>query len=447
MDYPSALQYLESLIDYERTPAEARNARFFNLERMEMLLERLGNPHRYLTCVHIAGTKGKGSTAAMSASILCAAGKRTGLYTSPHLVSFRERIRIDGAAVPESAVTALTAQLQPHIETMRGGESGTPSFFEAYTAMALLYFQEQEVDAAVIETGLGGRLDATNVITPKVCGITTIAMDHTQELGGTLAAIAAEKAGIIKPGVPVVCAPQGFSAMQVITEVCRRKQARLIRVGPPRQGYEVSVETSRAGTFQRLSIADWSGFYEEVTCPLLGEHQAWNAGVAAGMMAVLAEQGFGTGERAIRAGLQQVCWPGRLQIIEGAPTVVLDGAHDVASATALNREMHLLFPFAEVTLVLGISSDKDIQGIAQALSSLPNRVILTAAKSPRAAKAEELRRALSSCFAGAQIQTSEDVASALKSAGEQTPKQGLILVTGSLYVVGEAMQALGVLPL
>jgi len=447
MDYASALNYLESLIDYERTPAQAQAARAFNLARMEMLLERLGNPHSRLVCLHIAGTKGKGSTAAISASILRAAGNRTGLYTSPHLVSFRERIRINDAVIPESQVADLTARLQPHIETMRGSEAGTPSFFEAYTAMAFLYFREQKVEIAVLETGLGGRLDATNVIVPAVCGITTIAIDHTAELGGTLPEIAAEKAGIIKPGVPVVCAPQEYSVMKIITEACRLKNARLLRVGPPRSGYDISVETFRGARFQRFSIVDWRGPYEEMTCPLLGEHQAWNAGVAVGMMAVLAERGFRTGTRAIRTGLQQVRWPGRLQIIEGAPQVVLDGAHDVASANALKRAVLSLFPSSEITLVLGISCDKDIRGIAQVLSALPSRVILTAAKSPRAASPEELSRFAAPHFAKAQVQTCADVASAVRSAYAQTPKEGLILVTGSLYVVGEAMKELGISPL
>ncbi len=448
MDYRSSLEYLESLIDYERTPAEARTARFFNLARTENLLRRLHNPEKGLVCIHIAGTKGKGSTAAMAASILRAAGYRVGLYTSPHMVSFRERIRINDEPISESQVAALTARLQPHLEALHREEAGPPSFFEAYTAIAFLHFQEQRTDIAVLETGLGGRLDATNVVQPRVCGITTIAMDHMLELGNSLVQIAGEKVGIIKPEVPVVCAPQEPEAMEVISAVCRQEQAPLLRVGAFGEGCDISVTASPpAAAGQRISIESHKIEYHDVEVALLGEHQAWNAGVAVGMIEVLAEQGLHIKSEAIPAGLQQVRWPGRFQVIKGEPKVILDGAHDTASASALVRTVRTLFPDAGITLVLGISEDKDIEGIAAALSTIAARVVLTTAKSPRAAGLEELQRRVSSKFERADVHTAAEVEAALESARALTHKKGIILVTGSLYVVGEAMQALGISPM
>ena len=240
MTYKQATSYLESLIDYERTPAGAAAARVWNLDRMRHMLHAVGDPHLSLRCLHIAGTKGKGSTAAMAASILTAAGHRTGLYTSPHLVSFRERIRIDGKMISEADVLALVDEIRPIVEGMRESEIGPPSFFEAYTLMGFLYFAQQHVDLAVLETGLGGRLDATNLSRPLACAITRIGRDHTQELGDSLADIAREKAGIIKPGVSIISAPQPPEALEVFQEVCLERRAQLIVVGEE-SGPSVSI--------------------------------------------------------------------------------------------------------------------------------------------------------------------------------------------------------------
>ncbi len=489
MDYPAAAQYLESLIDYERTPERAAAARAFNLARMEALLGRLDHPQAGLKCLHIAGTKGKGSIAAMAASILScrrqtrpggqAAGYRVGLYTSPHLVSFRERIRVDDALIPESRVAALTARLRPHLEALRLTEAGPPSFFEAYTALAFLHFAEQKVDFAVLETGLGGRLDATNVVIPLVCGLARIGLDHTQELGDTLKKIAAEKAGIIKPRVPVVCAPQPPEAMEVIAAVCREKGSLLLTVGDLGDDCAIGVKASPpTEQGQAMTIRGRRGLYEGLVCPLLGEHQAWNAGVAVGMVELLAEQGFRVEAAAIEAGLAQVRWPGRFQIITGltvrssqlseqlitdnsqravaiaaepqamarrrlaTPRIVLDGAHDVLSAQTLARTAKALFPESPLTLVLGVCRDKDIEGIAAALLPVAQQVVLTATKSPRSAGVEELRQGVAALFPNARLSCAPDAAAALEQARVITGKDGIILVTGSLYLVGEVMQVL-----
>jgi len=285
MTYREAVAYLESLIDYERTPAGAAAARVWNLDRMRHMLNAFGDPHLKLPCLHIAGTKGKGSTAAMAASILTAAGLRTGLYTSPHLVSFRERIRMDGATVAPEEVVALVAEVRPVIESLEGSELGAPSFFEAYTLLGLLYFARRQADLAVVETGLGGRLDATNVVVPLACALTRIGRDHTEELGDTIEQIAGEKAGIIKNGVSVISAPQQREALEVFQEVCLERRAQLVVVGeaPGPRVFVTKAEPDR----QVLTIQGMRGVYADLACPLLGAHQAENAAVAVGLVCLL----------------------------------------------------------------------------------------------------------------------------------------------------------------
>jgi dihydrofolate synthase/folylpolyglutamate synthase len=443
MKFQAALEYFESLIDYERTVTEARNARFFNLARMEQLLAKLGNPEQGRNFVHIAGTKGKGSTAAMTAAMAQAAGYRVGLYTSPHLISFRERIRINGELISEGEVGELAEMLVAPIESLRGSESGTPSFFEAYTALALLYFAQEKVELAVMETGLGGRLDATNVISLLCCGITTIALDHTVELGDTLSAIAGEKAGIIKPGVPVVCSPQQPEAMAVIAKVSREKGAPLYKVGDG--DGNIYVQSLGIGQAQKLSIRGLKSSYE-AECALLGEHQAQNAGVAVGLAELLSDKGFAIGPEAIQTGLERVRWPGRLQIVPGEPPIVLDGAHDVASARALCQSLVKIFPGKKIVFVLGIAKDKNLTGIIGELLPAAEAVIVTAAKSPRSASPEELQEICRRHFPQVSCDAEGILKSALGKARAMAGENGIVAVTGSLYLVGEAMELLGVKP-
>jgi len=437
MNFQDALNYFDSLIDYERTVTEARNARFFNLSRMEHLLAKLGNPEQGRSFVHIAGTKGKGSTSAMVAAIAQAAGYRVGLYTSPHLISFRERIRVNHQMIKKSAVGELAKQLVAPIESLRGSEAGTPSFFEAYTALALLYFAGEKVELAVMETGLGGRLDATNVIAPLCCGITTIALDHTVELGDTLAAIAGEKAGIIKPGVPVVCAPQEPEALAAIEKVSQEKSAPLIMVGE-----EIQVQS---GGGRKLIINGHKGRYE-VECALTGEHQAKNAAVAVGLVELLADKGFAINGNAIRQGLAKVHWPGRLQVLPGVPPLVLDGAHDVASARALRQSLAKIFHDKKITFVLGIAKDKDIAGIMAELLSVAEAVVVTAAKSPRSATPEALQEICRKISPQMNCEAVGNPKAALAKAQALAKGHAVVVVTGSLYLVGEAMELLGIHP-
>ena len=439
MTYREAVAYLESLIDYERTPAGAAAARVWNLDRTRAMLRSVGDPHLALRCVHIAGTKGKGSTAAMSASILTAAGLRTGLYTSPHLVSFRERIRVDGATIAPEEVVALVAEVRPVLESLDGSELGAPSFFEAYTLLGLLYFAQRHVDVAVIETGLGGRLDATNVITPLACALTRIGRDHTLELGSGLAEIAREKAGIIKQGITVLSAPQEREALEVFQEVCLERHAQLIVVGED-PGPRVSV-TQADRERQVLSIRGMRGTYDDLECPLLGEHQAENAVVAVGLVELLANHGIEVGFEAIRSGIKSVGWPGRFQIVSRRPYVILDGAHDELGAGALAATLESVFPSRRILLVLGVGRDKELEPIVDRLCPLADRVILTASSSPRALDAHELQRKVFHRCRHTAAYT--PVSLALREAIDQAKRHDIVVVTGSLYVVGEAMRALG----
>ena len=458
MDYQTAVAYLESLVDYERKVPGAE-ARQWNLERISQLLADVGNPHHRLRAIHVAGTKGKGSTSALLAAILQAAGYRVGLFTSPHLTSFRERIRINGERIPPEQVAELVVWLQPHLQAVTG-PGGPPSFFEAYTALAFAYFARARVDLAVIETGLGGRLDATNVVTPLVSVITRIAYDHMQELGDSLAEIAAEKAGIIKPGVPVISAPQLDPVWAVLREASAHQHASLhgvrllaeppssaarlaealaqLALGRPRSLVVVQREATLSGLL--CDIKGLRGEYRGLRCPLLGEHQFSNLGLAVGTAELLEAEGISVSPQAIHEGLAQVAWPGRLQIASRNPWVVLDGAHDAVSAVALRQAVGLFAP-ERLILVLAISRDKDIEAIGAELCPLAETVIFTTTGSPRAASPEELQRRLApSCR---DPRTAPAAAQALELATGLAGRGDLVLVTGSLYLVGEALRALG----
>jgi dihydrofolate synthase / folylpolyglutamate synthase len=439
MTYTEAVAYLESLIDYERSPAGAAAARLWNLDRMRDLLRAVGDPHLAPRTLHIAGTKGKGSTAAMTASILTAAGLCTGLYTSPHLVSFQERIRVDGQPISEADVVALTERVRPLIEEAKGSEFGPPSFFEAYTLMAFLHFAQVKVECAVIETGLGGRLDATNVITPLGCAITRLGYDHMQELGDSLAEIAREKAGIIKPGLSAISAPQATEALEVLQDVCLERHAQLLVVGD--DGPRVRI-TAFDQQRMEMVIDGRLGRYAGLQTPLVGAHQAENAAVAVGLVELLEPHGLRISPAAIAEGLASVRWPGRFQIVRRRPTVVLDGAHDEAAAEVLAATLSTLYPGRRILLVLGVHRDKDAEAIAAHLCPLADRVIATASSSPRAVEARELQRTIFRRCRHTSAYT--PVSLAVQEALDHARTDDIVVITGSLYVVGEAMRALGV---
>ncbi|HAZ32013.1 MAG TPA: bifunctional folylpolyglutamate synthase/dihydrofolate synthase [Dehalococcoidia bacterium] len=429
MNYQAALDYILSFTDYERWPGFGYAARF-DLRRMEDILRRLGSPHLGARTVHISGSKGKGSTAAMIASALTVAGFRTGLYTSPHLHTMRERIRVDGQLIAEHEFAGLLSEMKSKIEATNRGQSEELSTFEILTAMAFHHFQKQKAAFLVVEAGLGGRLDATNVVSSEVCVITSISRDHTAVLGDTISQIAAEEAGIIKPGVTVVSSPQVAEAAKVIREICLKKEVELIMVGEETtwQGKESSLDG------QSLEVRGGKGEYH-LTIPLLGDHQIENAATA-----VAALEALDIAKDHIISGLANVHWPGRLEVLRKEPLLIADGAHNDDSARRLREALERYFEFDRAILIMGISADKDCPAIIAELAPFFDEVITTAAQHPRAATAE----ALVGEFArhGVEAQAVENVARAVSQALAQAGKRDLICATGSLFLVAEVIEAI-----
>jgi dihydrofolate synthase/folylpolyglutamate synthase len=428
MNYSAAVNFLLGRTDYERWPGYAYAGRF-DLRRMDELLARLGNPQLAARSVHIAGSKGKGSTAAMIAAALEAAGYTAGLYTSPHLITLRERIKVGGRSILKRELSEVVSVLRPHVaEADRRSAYGELTTFELLTAAAFVHFQRRQVDFQVLETGLGGRLDATNVVTPEVSVITSIGLEHTDVLGKTVAEIAAEKAGIIKPGVPVVSSRQEQDAAKVIAARCREKGARLIAVGTDVTWRETAFDLSG----QSLHIDGVRGPYD-VRIPLLGEYQLENAATAVAALETLDIPG-----ESIAAGLGRVSWPGRLQILRRRPLLVVDGAHSADSARRLREALERHFHFARLILIIGISADKDAARIAAQLAPIADMVIATRARHPRASAAAAVASEFSRQGRPAEI--AADVAQALALALERAERGDLICATGSLFLVGEMIE-------
>ncbi|MBI4301312.1 MAG: bifunctional folylpolyglutamate synthase/dihydrofolate synthase [Chloroflexi bacterium] len=434
MNYPEAVAYIESFIDYEKSPATLYAPARFDLRRMEHLLNRLENPHRWGHIVHIAGTKGKGSTAAMIAAVLTAAGYSTGLFTSPHLHNLRERIRIDGEPIPEVELAALVTRLHSCLEAQREDTTyGSLTYFEVLTALAFAYFRGKGAQFQVIETGLGGRLDATNVVEPNVCVITAISLDHTAILGDTFSQIAAEKAGIIKPGIPIVSAPQTSEAATVIKNRCSELNAPLTMVGEDITWQLLSADMEGQSFQMKGNIAQY-----ELWLPLLGRHQLENAAAVVAALEILQSQGITLAPTAMADGLSQVRWRGRLEILQRSPLVVADGAHNAHSARRLKEALLEYLDFDRLILIIGTSSDKDIEGIVKELSPLADEVMVSRSQHPRAANPELLAEAFTKLGLTAQVR--ENVAQALTQALAQAEERDLICITGSLFIVAEAIQ-------
>ncbi len=436
--YQQALDYIYSFIDYEKEP-RPRDAVHYDLRRMDELLARLGNPHLRTRTVHIAGSKGKGSVAAMIASALTTSGYTTGLYTSPHLHTFNERIRVDSKLISDGEVITLVEELRPEVEAVNEKAAyGLLTTFELMTALGFAYFKLKGVDFQVIEVGLGGRLDATNVVQPEVCIITSISFDHMEVLGNTLAEIATEKAGIIKSNSIVVTSSQVDEEDKIIEQTCLDCKAELVRVGSDVTWQSLGFDSSR----QSLSVKGRLGSYE-LSIPLLGQHQLENAATAVAALEVLAEKGFYVSGGSITNGLAQVNWPGRLQVLSHRPLLVVDGAHNPDSARKLRQSLEQYFSFDHAILIIGASFDKDIAGIISELVPLFDKVIVTHSTHPRAMAtapivAEFSRR-------GVVAQATDDISIALRLALTLTGEKDLICVTGSLFVVAGAIEQAKVL--
>ena len=438
MDYAQVKEYLNSFVNYEHTGLP--DAAAMNLDRVRGLLDSLGNPQERYRSIHIAGTKGKGSTCAFIFSILRDAAYKVGLYTSPHLVDFRERIKVgyvDAQNEPkeryisEAEVCELVSDLRPYLDKIE-----RLTFFEVMTVLAFKFFAVQGCDFAVVETGMGGTWDATNVITPMVSGLTSISFDHTRILGETLEQIAAAKAGIIKEGGLVVSAPQPIKAWRVITQVCQERRARLYEVGRDFV-FDVIGQDIERSLFDFRGV---HGTYEQLQIKLLGFHQLVNAAVALGVIQLLKLHDVLISPMAVRRGLERTLWPGRLQIMQRHPFVILDGAHNPAAAEALRTALAMLLLPKRSILILGVSRDKDAVGICAQLCRQKNLVIVTQAKTPRAMPVQELEAVVRRFHH--QVQVAPTIEDALQIARQDIGPEDVILIAGSLYLVGETFAAL-----
>jgi dihydrofolate synthase/folylpolyglutamate synthase len=405
------------------------------LETTQYLLRLLGDPQKSLRFIHIAGTNGKGSVAAMLHAVLSTAGYKTGLYTSPHLVSFCERFQVNGRPIDEADVVRLVDEIKPVLEQVAANpEFHAPTFFETVTAIALRYFAEQKVDVVVWETGLGGRLDATNVVVPLVSVVTNIAFDHTQYLGETLAEIAREKCGIIKPGVPVVTAAVAEEALQVIQSAAAAQGSTLTAVGRDIGATRLSEDEQ----CQRLELTGTRQGYGPLTIPLLGAHQTINCATA---VAALEASGLAVSPKQVHDGLIRTAWPGRFQIVHHDPPVVLDGAHNAAAAERLAATLREHIAGRKLTLILGVLRDKNYDQMCQILAPLAVRVLCVPVNSERTSEPDQLARWCKAANPAARITVERNLSAAYAQArcdGAET-----IAIAGSLFLVGEALDRLG----
>ena len=456
MSYEAAIARMYSLgQELAQTPW-----RKFDLAHMRVLLEALDHPERRFPGVLIAGTNGKGSTAATLAAILEASGLRTGLYTSPNLIRINERIRIHDQEIGDHEFALLHDVVDRTAERLvsEGDLPWHPSFFEMLTAIAFEYFAQRKVEIAVLEVGMGGRLDATNVIEPRVSVITDISLDHQKYLGNTVAEIAREKAGIIRPGGVVVTLPQQPQANDVIGNTILDLGAQAVSAVPyvppvsPGSGrYLVAAERGhgRESIFRPAYVSRYPlqvmGKQIQVETPLVGRHQLRNVALAIAAAEELGKQGFPVTADSIERGIPRTHWPGRFQVIPanaGWPERILDVAHNPAGAWSLRSTLSAVYEDRPLTMVFGAMRDKAIGEIAEILFPLAERVIATQADSPRSATAQEIREA--AVRTATEIEDAPEVSSALERARALAGPQGLVVVTGSIYIVGEAMRALGV---
>ena len=433
--YEAALERVMGLADFERSTHSPDHSTF-HLERMSLLMEQLGNPELGMPTVHIAGTKGKGSTAAMVTSMLAAGGYRVGLYTSPHLHRALERIRVGLTPVSHRAFAKLVERIWPAVESVgREGGFGDVTTFEALTAMAFLHFKQCAVDIQVIEVGLGGRLDATNVLHPNVSVITSISLDHVAILGDSLERIAYEKAGIVKPGVPLVLAPQPNEVLEVIRAVAEQRQAPLVHVDGRVTRRKANAELG----FQSFNLTGLRDDYD-LSLPLLGDHQLENAATAVAAVETLAYQGFAVSKHGIVRGISQVRWPARLQVLRpDGKLLVVDGAHNPYSVRRLVEAVRDYFHFRRVILIFGSLGGHSARGMIAELAALSPLVLAVRSRHPRSASSDWISEAVSE-LGLPLIFRSESVAEATQRALELAGAGDLVLATGSLFVAAEVIE-------
>ena len=426
--YNLALDYLYSFVDYSLKHASELAKADFSLDRMFALMDALGEPQNAYPIIHVAGTKGKGSTSALCASALQAAGYKVGLYTSPHLADYCERIQIDASPLAHGQLVALVDEVRPAVARVP-----KLTTFEITTAIGFLAFARAGVDAAVVEVGLGGRLDATNVATPRVSVITSLSMDHTAVLGGTLAKIAGEKAGIIKEGIPVVSSPQKAEALDVLERVARERSASLTLVG--RDVKFAFVSSSLDGQHFIIHNSEFRIMNYEI--PLLGQHQMINAATA---YAALQASGLAVSDESIQKGFSQVKWPARFEVARREPPVIFDSAHNDDSFARLRETLETYFPGRQVYLIFGASEDKNIPGMFREMKPKIKKLIATRADHPRALEVEKILGLADQ--AQVKNEAAVPVSAALARALELSAKDGsIVLSAGSMFVTAEVMAA------
>jgi len=449
--FGEAVEFLERGIDYEHTRGWRHNSRWMNLPRVAALLEALGNPHRAYKVIHVGGTKGKGSTAGAAAHCLHRAGHRAGLLTSPHLVTHRERIRVDGQMIPEEEFWPVVRAMQPHVEGRRAAENRgshrAPTYFEMLTALAFEHFARRRAEWAVVEVGLGGRLDSTNVVSPAVCVITAIGFDHMDKLGHTPEAIAAEKGGILKEGVPFVLGRQRYpGARETLRSMANERRCPCWEVGRDivvtrNEVMAAPAAEPAAPVGRRFGLRTPRGDYEDLFTPLLGAHQLDNLAAAVGAIEMAVEHaGLAFAPEGLREALADFHVPARVELLQREPALVLDVAHTVESTEALLDALAVHFPGRRVHLVFGCSRDKDVEGILAAMRG--HCVSLTATQSclPRALAAGEVAWAAAACGlaeSGCVLDTVPDAWQAAQAALRRAAPDAVDCVTGSFYVAGE----------
>jgi dihydrofolate synthase/folylpolyglutamate synthase len=431
--YSKALRFVSSLADFERQRIVRYNSQNFDLDRMRSLLKKLGNPHEQFRSVHVAGTKGKGSTCAMVAGMVEAAGYKVGLYTSPHLIDIRERFQINGHMISTADFARLVRTIEPIVARMRP----TPTCFDVLTAIAFKWFAEQKVEIAVVETGLGGRLDSTNVLKPEVSAITSISKDHMAQLGGTVAKIAEEKAGIFKTGVPALTVQQDPEVEAVLKRVAESVGTPLDVTGKSIE-FSYRFESSRLqGPHNRICLSTPNSKFEHLAVPMIGEHQAINCGLALSIIDRLKTRGIAISDSRAMEGLAKVVVPGRMEMLSTNPRILADCAHNAASVDAMMRAIGQHIPYDSMVVIFGCCADKDVTGMLERITSGADKVIFTKVDNVRSADPNELAARYIEQY-GKMAQVAPTLADALAIANRAVTKEDLICITGSFYLVGEA---------
>lgn len=438
VNHEAAMEFLNSTINIERVRPDKVSSEVWKLDRMRALMSALGDPQDALEIVHIAGSKGKGSTCNMLEGMLQGCGYTTGVFTSPHLVDVRERVRISGVPITEQAFDDALAECRSAASEIES-EHGKATYFEILTALALLVFAQQAVDIVILETGLGGRLDCTNIVNPRIVGLTQIQLEHTQILGDTIEKIASEKAGIIKPGCVAISVPQDESVLEVFRAKADELGAPLRVLGQEiiyTQRFQSGIQSGPSGL---ICVGEEEIGFEHVMVPLMGMHQAPNCGLALAIIIHLRELGFDLPERGVIAGLAQIERRGRLEQLMERPRIFIDGAHTPDSVRSAIHAVAAHLDYDSLIVVFGCASDKDIPGMIDALATGADKVIFTrAAANPRAMDPEELRAACLGANA-VMCESAPSVRDAINAAASVCDHgQDLILITGSFYVVGEA---------